>query len=97
MAWVPWFYSAVLIINMGATLYMAKTVREMRIRNEALRMECTIAQRFVSEILDRTEGLIPCDGCGKVIVADEPATVRITPHGTVFGHVMCLPPMPDQT
>lgn len=96
MTWVPWLYSAVLVINIGVTLTMSKWMHDIRVVNQSLRMEVMASHRFVTEILDRTEGLIPCDGCGKRILADQPAAVRITPTGTVFGHVMCLPPMPTE-
>ena len=76
---------------------MSRMVHRMRLRNHALELDLMVAYRFNTEILDRTKGLIACDGCGKPIVEDEPAAVRITPYGTMFGHTMCLPPMPEQT
>lgn len=92
MNWVPWLYSGVLIVNAVAAVHMARMMREARQANRDLFVRLAMARTVIDVVLDRTDGLITCDGCGRPIVAEQAAAVRVTPNGTVFGHAVCLPP-----
>lgn len=91
------FYFTVLTISTVATVRMSFYMRDMRRENVSLVYELAAMKALMAALLERTNGMVACDGCGKPIVEEQAAAVRITPGGPMFGHVMCLPPMPDET